>query len=473
MFLDLKKAYDLVPHKRLIAKIKRAGYGPRLTKFIENMYKETKCRVRVQNMYTEPFEYQRGVRQGCPTSPDLFNLYINDMLDDQAGITVPGLKDVIKGLHFADDTVIFGETKEDIEQSLVKIKEWCEKNCMEINVSKCGLMKFRRVTEENPEAIKVLYGQEEVPETKHYEYLGVKITESLSYDSMAKHREANGNRIVGMCKHVLLNDKIALKYKSMIVKNIIVPTITYGGEIFGCNETRVKKLKAVLDSAVACIVKKSNFVRSRVHEEMRVKTIGMIMATARSRAINKWRESNKWIGDLIRNPITKKVKGVPLTWLSAGLRWIARTKVKVDEDPREFREKITEYYYKRNKEKEKADICNLANENNFMANNLMKQKRAYKEIKHEDMHQVFRFKCGAITWTPELKTRGTLHIESNCLGCNKGYENPLHFLFFCEEYADIREKTIGTNRRLQEMMEVPNKFISLAKYITDALKRRR
>ena len=96
MFLDFKKAYDLVPHKRLIEKIESKAYGPELVKFIKNMYENTECTVRVQDRISKSLIYERGVRQGYPTAPNSFNIYIDDMLDNVKGVDVPGLDYKIK-----------------------------------------------------------------------------------------------------------------------------------------------------------------------------------------------------------------------------------------------------------------------------------------------------------------------------------------------------------------------------------------
>jgi hypothetical protein len=58
-FLDLKKAYDMLPHKRLFWKLRRIGLGDKMVSFIERMYNNTYMQVRVNDKLTEPFKYER------------------------------------------------------------------------------------------------------------------------------------------------------------------------------------------------------------------------------------------------------------------------------------------------------------------------------------------------------------------------------------------------------------------------------
>ena len=71
----------------------------------------------------------------------------------------------------------------------------------------------------------------------------------------------------------LQNLSMPLEYKSVLIKSILIPTIHYGSEIFGMSGARVNALKRVLDNEIKCIVKRSNFCRLRVYDELRIKPL--------------------------------------------------------------------------------------------------------------------------------------------------------------------------------------------------------
>jgi len=75
-FLDLKKAYDSVPIYNVLIKIHHLGIRGKCYNFIENLYISSKACVRVDGQLSESFNIKKGVRQGCPLSPILFNTSI-------------------------------------------------------------------------------------------------------------------------------------------------------------------------------------------------------------------------------------------------------------------------------------------------------------------------------------------------------------------------------------------------------------
>ena len=79
-FVDFKKAFDSVWHDGLLYKLLQINVGGSFYKLIQSLYLNSTCSLKVKKDKIRPFQYARGVRQGCILSPLLFNLYINDLL---------------------------------------------------------------------------------------------------------------------------------------------------------------------------------------------------------------------------------------------------------------------------------------------------------------------------------------------------------------------------------------------------------
>ena len=80
MFCRFQKAYDSVWHKGLFTKLENLNVNGVFINIIKDMYSKSLCAVKVMKSTTEFFPCKRGVRQGCPLSPILFNIYLNDLL---------------------------------------------------------------------------------------------------------------------------------------------------------------------------------------------------------------------------------------------------------------------------------------------------------------------------------------------------------------------------------------------------------
>ena len=57
--------------------LRENGIVGRLLGSIEALHKESKACVRVEGELSEEFSVQQGLRQGCPLSPWLFNIFLN------------------------------------------------------------------------------------------------------------------------------------------------------------------------------------------------------------------------------------------------------------------------------------------------------------------------------------------------------------------------------------------------------------
>ena len=94
VYLDFQKAFDKVPHQRLLLKLKAHGIGNGIINWIEQWLIDRRQRVVVDGEASNWKSVLSGVPQGSVLGPILFLIYINDL---DAEITS-------KVLKFADDT---------------------------------------------------------------------------------------------------------------------------------------------------------------------------------------------------------------------------------------------------------------------------------------------------------------------------------------------------------------------------------
>lgn len=79
VFVDLKAAFDSIDRGVLWREMENRGVSEGIRKRVKEIYKETKSRVRIGSEEGEDFWTEKGVRQGCPLSVDLFNILIADL----------------------------------------------------------------------------------------------------------------------------------------------------------------------------------------------------------------------------------------------------------------------------------------------------------------------------------------------------------------------------------------------------------
>ena len=172
LFDDLKAAFDSVVRKVLMKALKRRGVRKGLIERIEEVYRETMSRVKVEMESGEGFCTGKGVRQGCPLSPMLFNLLIADMEEELrkgkwGGVQV-GQKRICTSAY-ADDVVVLAKREEEIESMIRRLEGYFEKRKLEVNVGKTKAMRFRRGGRSRKMEIKWRGKRIEV---KEFKYLG-------------------------------------------------------------------------------------------------------------------------------------------------------------------------------------------------------------------------------------------------------------------------------------------------------------
>ena len=120
------------------------GMPDHLTCFLRKLYAGQEATVRTIHVTMDWFQIGKGLCQGCILSPCLFNLYAayimqNARLDEtRAGIKIVGRN--INNLRYTDDTTLMSDSKEELKNLLIKVKEESEKAGLKFSIQKMKIM---------------------------------------------------------------------------------------------------------------------------------------------------------------------------------------------------------------------------------------------------------------------------------------------------------------------------------------------
>ncbi|KAK3090353.1 hypothetical protein FSP39_011129 [Pinctada imbricata] len=175
IYMDYKKAFDTVPHQRLLKKLEAYQLGPSIIEWIMHYLQDRKQQVSVNGQNSTWHRVTSGIPQGSVVGPLLFVIFIND------------LPDIVESTVylFADDTKIFkvieeGRDKRILQKDLESLTDWSDKWLLKFHPDKC---KYLHIGKHNPASDYQyqLMGKtlEKIEEEKD---IGVYVDESLSFD---------------------------------------------------------------------------------------------------------------------------------------------------------------------------------------------------------------------------------------------------------------------------------------------------
>jgi len=216
VFLDLAKAFDKVPHDRLLFKLRNHGIDGKILNWIEQWLKGRAQRVGIRGELSKWLEVLSGVPQGSVLGPLLFLVYINDL---DVGISNWILK-------FADDTKIFSQIRDDkdrerLQEDLQKLCQWSEEWKMLFNVSKCKVMHVGRQQEQNS----YFMNKQQLKCVDMEKDLGVIISNDLKVSRQCQMACSKASKMLG-----LINRTIEFKHRDVLIrlyKSLVRPHLEF------------------------------------------------------------------------------------------------------------------------------------------------------------------------------------------------------------------------------------------------------
>ena len=264
IYLDFCKAFDKIPHRRLIKKLEKYGIKGKVLNWIRDFLSERQQRVFIKGSSSTWTDIASGVPQGSVLGTTLFLVYIND------------LPEAIEGLVkiFADDTKVYRaiestETPELLQNDVSKSEYWGGEWKMFYNTEKCHHVHIG----ENTEASKYEMGSGDnrntIKRVESEKDLGVFIDEKLNFRDHITKKVNIANRNLGiifrsftyMDKEMFLN-----LYKSMVR-----PHIEYATQVWS---PQYKKDKITLENVQRRATRLVKSIKHLSYSE-RLKTLGL------------------------------------------------------------------------------------------------------------------------------------------------------------------------------------------------------
>ena len=238
-FIDYENAFDCVNHNKLWKILKEMGIPDHLTCLLRNLYAGQEATVRTEHGTTDWFQIGKGVRQGCISSPCLFNLYAEYIMrnagleEAQAGIKI--VRKNINNLRYADDTTLMAESEEELKSLFMKGKEESERVGSKLNIQKTKIMASGPITSWEIDG-------ETVETVSDFIFLGSRITADGDCSHEIKRHLLLGRKVMTNLDSILKSGDITLPTKVHLVKAIVFLVIMYGCEIWTVKKAERPKL---------------------------------------------------------------------------------------------------------------------------------------------------------------------------------------------------------------------------------------
>ena len=174
IIMDFAKAFDKVPHRRLLYKLDYYGIRGSTHKWISSWLSERSQKVVLDGQASDPVPVLSGVPQGSVLGPVLFLIFINDLPDN--------IRSSVR--LFADDCVLYRNIKspidcQNLQDDLNSLSQWETDWQMKFNVAKCHSMRVTRHLPDKHILFDYTLHQQKLEQVQSAKYLGITITDNL------------------------------------------------------------------------------------------------------------------------------------------------------------------------------------------------------------------------------------------------------------------------------------------------------
>lgn len=285
-FIDYSKAFDSIETKHIWPSLERAKIHSKIIQIFKTIYSKSKAKITLDKT-SRTFNIEKGVRQGCPSSPNLFNCVLQSIFLEMEwkgyGLDIEGK--TINNLRFADDIVIIAKSIEELKNMLEDLDRASQEKGLYMNMSKT---KFMSPTKHGFLEI----NKHKIEQVQEYIYLGQLIALEERMEQELERRRTLAWRKFWSLKRIL-KSSVSIKIKSKILRSCVFPTLTYGCQTWALKKDQLNKVKSTQTTmyrSTLSIKKRDKIRNSILHERLKLEPI--------ERTIKKLKL--KWAGHVAR-----------------------------------------------------------------------------------------------------------------------------------------------------------------------------
>ena len=216
---DFSKAFDVIPHQRLLMKLDYYGIRSNTKRWISGLLTKRLQRVCVNGQCSNWSPILSGTPHGTVLGPHLFLLHINNIHEKKVTSTTR---------LFADDCLLYCpinlvEDEKALQEDLDTMVQWSQSWGMQFNPSKCKTMRISRKRSPGTSSYNILGVTLE--ETQQTQYLGINIQNYLSWNSQMHHATGKATRVLNFLRRNFHHCSSAVKEKLYLT--LVRPHLDY------------------------------------------------------------------------------------------------------------------------------------------------------------------------------------------------------------------------------------------------------
>ena len=194
IYLDFAKAFDMVPHRRLLGKLEAYGISGNILRWVNAFLSGRTQEVVVNGSNSAKAPVLSGIPQGTVLGPVIFVVYVNDLLDNISS----------SGVMFADDTKIFRQIVShkdtmELQSDITKLETWSNTWQLGFNVDKCHVLTLGKLENIRHVHRYQICGKE-LEHVADEKDLGIIIDSELSFGEHISNKVRIANGLVGQIR---------------------------------------------------------------------------------------------------------------------------------------------------------------------------------------------------------------------------------------------------------------------------------